>query len=189
MTVRQIAYVASRLFAAWLLIQVMPQLADILGRYLAGNELNITRPVIYFLIVLVFPIVGCIAAYIFWNKAAWVSSLLAADAPSSEADASGDTVAWERHSWERLAWERLGLMVAGAFCVTGLLTELSRLLAEIVNYGGFNDDVKHNGYMLTYSFHAVASLVLAYVFLARPDSFMALVRALRRDPAGRADAD
>ncbi|MGN6422795.1 MAG: hypothetical protein ACTHLA_05740 [Asticcacaulis sp.] len=175
---------ASRLFAAWLLIQVMPQLADILGRYLAGSELNVTRPVIYFLIVLVFPIVGCIAAYIFWNKANWVSSLLAADAPSPDLPSSASGA-----GGQTIAWERLGLMVAGAFSVSGLLTELSRLLSEIVNYGGFNEDARHNGYMLTYIFHAVASLGLAYVFLARPESFMALVKALRRDSVRRADAD
>jgi len=182
MNARQIAYLASRLFAAYLLLQVVPDLANVLAHYLIAADVNGDPPVIYFLHILVFPIIGCMAIFVFWSRADWMSGLLTKGLPKAETNAP-----------HVVAWERLGLMVVGGFALADLITEIARILSEVMIYGWFSpDNLQHNAYLTTYLLHGLGSLCLTYLFLARPDSFLALVRALRRsratDPSPDTDA-
>ena len=169
---RQLGYLASRLFAIYLLFLSLPYYISILTRFMVTRALtgNDTPPV--FIVHLVaFPVIACVTAFLFWNKANWIASSLARGLPKSDVDIA-----------QSIQWERLGLMVVGAFALGDCVVEIGRLLAEIVAYipdsfGTLSADHQQN--MLTYGFHAIASLMVGFPLLIWPQSLLGAIKALR----------
>ena len=187
MNARQTGFLASRLFALYLVFQVVPYFLSMLRHYMVYHNLAGDDPfIVYADTVLAFPIVMGLCVFVFWNMAPAVSAGLTEGLPDAAPAASATAE----------SWERLGLMIVGAFALCDALVELSRLISELFVHAVaarnvLDQDSSHDYDWVTYALHCVFSLILAFVLLMMPKRFLGFVVRLRgfakSPPAGETD--
>ncbi len=174
MNARQAGYLASRLFALYLIFQAVPTLLSLLARSLAKGAIYgpDDSPGYFFLTVIFLPVVMLICALFFWARADLVSKSLTLPA------AATPDVPDEANRWEVLIF-----MAVGGLALSDLFVELSRLLATLMSYekptfGG--PDLQFVSTVWTYSLHGLFSFLMAAIFLLTPRAFLRVLLALRR---------
>ncbi|ESQ80761.1 hypothetical protein AEYBE204_00125 [Asticcacaulis sp. YBE204] len=170
---QDIAYIASRLFAVYLLFQLLPFVAAVFQLSAMGE---VTTDFRFFASYAMIPIMMAVAFYIFWNRADMVSQALT-PGTKTPPDAGSEAPS------ERTEWQNLVFLGVGLYCLVSAMADAAGLINHTLWYAPheeLQDTVAFKQKLFDYILlYGVMYLFAAIVFLFFPQGVMAGIVKIR----------